>query len=1393
MKKIIKNTIVFASVLILSLMTSIIFMGSRVKAADLGDGSFSVKYDDIDEYYGEKAPEYQNGYLFAGWYTDEMCTSSYVRKDGDGVTTFYAKFVPQAVLSVKAQHAVALHNKVLADTDTGSIRFVTATDSNNYNEVGLHVEGTIGSHTLDKDYKVGTIYSYLYVVGDTTNDKSNPVAASAVFGTDAAEYFAPHAFKINFTQFDDDFTITPYWITPDGVRVDGVKRTRNMIENLEDYSYAEVNGRAYYTSNDLSTVYTAALGESSLKGTKDSPTVMTLLKDNMTVTGVITVRGNLQYLTIQNKENIDAKISRGTDFTDNMFVVNANAVFQLGTNTGTLIIDASSEEAVAGRTVNVKSEGNFILQQNATLQNANSTASGAALCNTGTCNLYGNMLNNKSSAGSSSAYGAGAILQVRNSGNLTIYSGTYEGNENTGDYGAGGVIGTQIINDAGELAGSITIAGGTFSNNSAAYGGVVSSYTTNKVTISDGTFTSNGTQKNEADEVISVCAQGGVVYLFKNATLDITGGEFNSNQADTYGGVISTLNQVGEINITGGEFTSNYAGTYGGVVSIARRGVLNIDGGNFSGNSAGSYGGVISTTQGNTTSNGATINITNGKFTANIGTPDGGVIYVNKSGALNISGGTFSGNSVTTQGGVISTAEGFNTVTDTETSTETITALPISVTINGGTFSSNSATTDGGVVLINKYASLTVNNGSFNENTGTTYGAVISTIDGSTSDNAPKITINNGTFTSNTGTYGGVVFVDKYVTLDVVDGLFTSNSAKNGGVIGSVTGTSATLRAVVNITDGEFSLNSATQYGGVAHLGAYGKVTVDGGNFSNNSSDTNGGVISTAGTSTTDAATVIINNGTFESNTASDGYGGVIWQNKYVSLTIGGGTFTQNSASCGGVVRIENYGKLTIANTSQDESKSILFNQNEATGYGAGVIFVGDRATATISDATMTGNCAPYSTSGYGGGAITLHGGATVTIENCSISGNAHAGILADEEKNMDGCDIAFTGQGSNKTQTLILQDSTSFSGIGGQIWTTQNATLNVKLEDGTILIPEYNTRWTINYNEHTLEKVYAHRVILVSDMHYTTNMTKEEYDDQYNNLINNILGTEAKASYAAGPTFGYSQNQKIQAIFSDIDTYIAKEGAIESVMLLGDLSIDNKGYSNLREDYLSLMKTNFLDKLSYPWYAIAGNHDSYKDSEWEGIIGTKRQYSVVVGDAVFIMLDTFEAVHATSNSGSSYVGVNTEFLATELAKEEYADKKIFLCSHYYRPGEDTEEDTALQNLIANDDRIVCMFRGHSHTNAVYEPAVLDGRPLVDIGGYAYNSTGTSITLEDGTASTTYNVFSEANAWGYQVLEWDDSEVHLYHVKPARKYTDYLGVEHDYAGAIENEVIIKLN
>ena len=71
---------------------------------------------------------------------------------------------------------------------------------------------------------------------------------------------------------------------------------------------------------------------------------------------------------------------------------------------------------------------------------------------------------------------------------------------------------------------------------------------------------------------------------------------------------------------------------------------------------------------------------------------------------------------------------------------------------------------------------------------------------------------------------------------------------------------------------------------------------------------------------------------------------------------------------------------------------------------------------------------------------------------------------------------------------------------------------------------------------------------------------------------------------------------------------------------------------------------------------------------------------------------------------------------------------------------------------------------------------------MIDLGGYAYQG-------EQVEKIWRFDRFDETWAWGFGVLEWNDTEAHYYHIKNARRYVGRNGC-FDYAGAIANEITI---
>ena len=284
------------------------------------------------------------------------------------------------------------------------------------------------------------------------------------------------------------------------------------------------------------------------------------------------------------------------------------------------------------------------------------------------------------------------------------------------------------------------------------------------------------------------------------------------------------------------------------------------------------------------------------------------------------------------------------------------------------------------------------------------------------------------------------------------------------------------------------------------------------------------------------------------------------------------------------------------------------------------------------------------------------------------------------------------------------------------------------------------------------------HRVLLISDMHYTTEETPAQMK---------LIDPTVNVSVAAGDALGHTQKEKIDLLLQAILDEHAS-APLDGVLVLGDLSIDDYDYRNLPDNYCRRFREEVMDVLPCPAWALAGNHDSYPDAIWREIFGYGRQFAVELGGAVFIMADTFRDSLAHGASGSPYTPLDVDFLR-EVA-ERYTDQPLFLCAHHIGLGGESE---AAQAWVAQN--AVCMFRGHTHHDGIVATDERWGnKPLIDIGGYAYNG----ICTPQG--KWVFSRFDFAWAWGYQILEWEDGAgtALTYHVKPAYRYIAENGIFH---------------
>ena len=156
---------------------------------------FSMKIDAcervVQPYTAAQAAEYIAGdnkyptltdYLFAGWYTDEACDETCVYAENTPGETVYALFVPDDVLSVKAQISSSMTDEDVSNDSKAAIRFVTTVDSLSYSQVGFELSYVGADGRTYKATSVSdTVYKRLYTIDSSSNVWCKTPASNKVY------------------------------------------------------------------------------------------------------------------------------------------------------------------------------------------------------------------------------------------------------------------------------------------------------------------------------------------------------------------------------------------------------------------------------------------------------------------------------------------------------------------------------------------------------------------------------------------------------------------------------------------------------------------------------------------------------------------------------------------------------------------------------------------------------------------------------------------------------------------------------------------------------------------------------------------------------------------------------------------------------------------------------------------------------------------------------------------------------------------------------------------------------------------------------------------------------------------------------------------------------------
>ena len=481
------------------------------------------------------------------------------------------------------------------------------------------------------------------------------------------------------------------------------------------------------------------------------------------------------------------------------------------------------------------------------------------------------------------------------------------------------------------------------------------------------------------------CASiGGALYFGTKTNITISNCVFTFNHAVDclkqycLGGALF-VNETSRVIITNSTFENNTSDKDGGVAVVFNATLL-VSNGNFLKTKAKNRGGIVAAFQHSVlVFNTSSLN----SSTAN----NGGAIYLDR-GSLNFSGCRISNNEAHEMGGVLfMLKEGY-------------------VVIDHHTIISNNTAVNGGVIHVT--------------NTDKNNIAIIeaSTISGVKHTINLTITISNSIFSNNEASLnGGVLSSYHSCTCIIRRSKFFHNTAGGRGGAISMSGS----KNSANILNSNFSLNTATIFGGVAsleyggnlfagsslfetnvanvHGGVFdsyslGNITVSGSIFFNNSADTGGGVVNIKKRST-----FFVTNSHFFNNTDSD-LGAIILAIGGNIITISYCNFTRNSASYGGVLIATWNNSITISDS--------IFHHNRAASNG-GTIYTRRKCKTIVSNCSFTNNTAvndgitiaadssmlqieetnfSYNLAGHDGGVVYAYDNSNVNISNCHLKGN---------------------------------------------------------------------------------------------------------------------------------------------------------------------------------------------------------------------------------------------------------------------------------------------------------------------------------------------------------------------------------------------------------------------
>lgn len=534
---------------------------------------------DNKENTAPKAATGYEDYAFAGWYTDQNCTSESALSADDisaidstaddfdkNAEKYYAKFVSKDVLDVKTQ----IHVNTDSTSDNATLRFVTTVDCTDYQKVGFklvyNTDKQDDKTKITKKKSTTTVYKKLYYVDNDSKTVMECEPKDYFHGV--SKYFA----ALNLTNvpqdcFENGIAVEPYWVTYDGTTVCGrsydgnsnpEKSVKQTMPSVCEALVTDSEGNtAYYTTLEKAfTVDTETGAEGSTTDT-DSNTYLTegctvtLIQDSIEIETRVNVYAD--NITLTNEKGRDVTVSReySTKYIDNLagtFKVIGDITTTEDKVTGSLTFDGQEATGGYGWIESDETANQTLVLTNITLKNNRAARTGGAVRAKGSatitnCTFENNILS-ETSAGDVTK-GAAIYYAGSNTTKLTVTGSTFNSNSTRVSTegkkaGDGGAI---YIN-----AGVVAIENSKFDSNAStgANGGGAIYINAGAVTLNNCTFTSNEATGN-----------GGAIYVYNATSITVTNSVFASNKAK-HGGAIRLNNTVkGNVEISDCIFDTN--------------------------------------------------------------------------------------------------------------------------------------------------------------------------------------------------------------------------------------------------------------------------------------------------------------------------------------------------------------------------------------------------------------------------------------------------------------------------------------------------------------------------------------------------------------------------------------------------------------------------------------------------------------------------------------------------------------------------------------------------------------------------------------------------------------------------------------------------------------------